>query len=412
MMHNGWQTRRAIIHMRRTHGGMGSSQDPGPVSPLRYLVLPALLMKRGMHGRRGTGLRLLGLILLPGVLTITLTAAGGHHHGGSPPTTTTSTTTTTTKGSGSGIALGFTSFQPTPPDGVASYQSAIGSLPDFYEWFEPWPNSEAGAGTTDATAPLYLASQASMMESDHLTPIISWGTNDIPLIDIVNGDYDAYLADTVALVETYPGNVYIRLDWEMNGTWSGYNPYNSDQPAGTTPATFVAMWQHIVSYFQNAGVTNVKWIWAPNVDGGLSGCDASGSTTGCMAQYYPGNAYVNYVGLDGYNDASVWQTPQQIFAAPYSELEGITSDPVIITETSSLEATSSQARAGDSKATWIGQLASYLPALGNIAGVCWFNQTALLNNVETNFQVDTSASALSAWKSDFVSNTEYQGALP
>ena len=198
----------------------------------------------------------------------------------------------------------------------------------------------------------------------------------------------------------------------MNGSWAGYSPSNSDQPAGTTPATFVAMWQHVVNYFRAAGVTNVKWVWSPNVDGGTSGCDAAGSTTACMAPYYPGDNYVDYVGLDGYNDASVWQTPSQIFGAAYSELEGITSKPVIITETSSLEATRSQSRAGDSKAQWIGQLDTYLPTLGNIAGVCWFNQVALNNGVETNFDVDTSAAALSAWEKDFVTNPEYQGKLP
>jgi len=77
----------------------------------------------------------------------------------------------------------------------------------------------------------------------------------------------------------------------MNGSWSDWNPDNSAQPAGETPATYVAMWQHVVNYFRSAGVTNVKWVWAPNVDGG----------DGSMAAYYPGDSYVDYVGLDGYN---------------------------------------------------------------------------------------------------------------
>ena len=182
----------------------------------RRFVLPGLLMKRGIHSRRHTGLRLLGLLLLPGVLTVSLTAFGGHHHGGSPPTTTTSTTTSTSTTttstttttteqptSANQIALGFAAFQPTTQ--FTEYQSAVGSLPEFMEWFEPWPNSEAGAGTTDATAPLYLGSQAQLMESDNLTPLISWGTNDIPLTDIVNGEPRRLLGDPVALAETYPG---------------------------------------------------------------------------------------------------------------------------------------------------------------------------------------------------------------
>ncbi|MDR3648561.1 MAG: glycosyl hydrolase [Acidimicrobiales bacterium] len=273
-----------------------------------------------------------------------------------------------------------------------------------------WPNGEPGAGSN---TPLYWTSDGQMMVTDHLTPMISWGSNDLSLNAINAGQFDSsVLGPAATLAKAFPGTLFIRFDWEMNGSWAPYSPNNSIQPSGETPATFVTAWQHVVTYFRNAGVTNVKWVWAPNVDGGTSGCGAPGGSTSCMSAYYPGDNYVDYVGLDGYNDASVWQTPQQIFGASYSQLEGITSKPVIITETSSLEATSSQVSAGDSKAAWIGQLATYLPTLRNVVGVTWFNQTALNNNIETNFQIDTSAAALAAWKSDFVNNPEYQGALP
>ena len=80
----------------------------------------------------------------------------------------------------------------------------------------------------------------------------------------------------------------------MNGSWSSWNPDNAAQSGlAETPSTYVAMWQHVVNYFRNAGVTNVKWVWAPNVDDG----------TGTMAAYYPGDGYVDDVGLDGYNNA-------------------------------------------------------------------------------------------------------------
>jgi len=325
-----------------------------------------------------------------------------------PKTTTTTTRPTTTTPVAPGgqgphpLALGFAVFQPTAQ--FQNYQSVVGTLPDFLEWYQSWPTSAADS----AMAPLYWGSQEQLVEADHLTPLISWGTGTIPLSSIVAGADDAIaLGPAVALAKSYPGTLYIRLDWEMNGAWAPYSPNNSDQPQGETPATFVAMWQHVVNYFRVAGVTNVRWVWSPNVDGG----------TGTMAAYYPGDAYVDDVALDGYNyaytEGAEWQTPQQIFGASYAELESITHKPVIIAETSSVEANTTEASEGLSKALWIQQLSSYLPTLSNVIAVCWFHQPALVNGYGTvDFGVDTSSAALNAWEQYFVMNPEYLGKLP
>jgi hypothetical protein len=349
----------------------------------------------------------MAIVMTVGAIITVTTAASSHRgHGPSPTTTTTSTTTTTTEApSGNPIALGFATFQPwsvalvTLDPNFAAYQNSVGSLPDFYEWYMSWPSIGG--------APLYWGSQETLMVDDHLTPVISWETDTLSLPAITAGDYDASdLAPSVALAKAYPGTLYIRLDWEMNGSWTDWNPANAAQPAGETPATYVAMWQHVVNYFRAAGVTNVKWVWAPNVDGG----------DGSMAAYYPGDAYVDYVGLDGYNYAytqsAPWLTPAQVFGPSYTELEGITHKPVIITETSSVEANKSESSAGDSKAQWIQQLSTYLPSLGNVVGLCWFNQTAEVGTTDVNFGVNSSSTALTAWKKDIVDNPEYAGKLP
>ena len=203
------------------------------------------------------------------------------------------------------LALGFAVWDSAGSQ-FHNYLSAAGKLPNFVEWYTAWPNSEAGAGPD---APLFSSSQEQSVLQNHLVPLVSWGSDDIPLTAIVNGSEDATtLLPAVALAKSYPGTLYIRLDWEMNGPWAPYSPLNPDQPTSETPATFVAMWQHVVQYFRAAGVSNVRWVWSPNVDGG----------TGTMASYYPGDSYVDDVALDGYNYAHYqgsWVTPQQVFAA-------------------------------------------------------------------------------------------------
>jgi len=314
----------------------------------------------------------------------------------------TTTTTVSSAKNNHGLALGFAVFQPTGQ--FQNYQSAVGKLPNFLEWYQSWP-------TGSTSAPLYWGSQEQLVQENNLTPLISWSTDDIPLATVINGATDgedvAVLAPAAALAKSYPGSLYIRLDWEMNGSWSAWNPSNAAQAGlGETPATFIAMWQHVVNYFRDAGVTNVKWVWSPNVDGG----------TNTMAAYYPGDNYVDDVALDGYNYAytqgAPWLTPQQVFGASYAELEGITQKPVIIAETSSVEANSTEAAQGLSKALWIQQLSTYLPTLSNVIAVCWFDQPGSVAGYGTvNFSVNTSSAALGAWERDFVTNREYRGAL-
>jgi hypothetical protein len=338
---------------------------------------------------------------IAGARAKTPTRTTGPKHG-----TSTTTTPASSAPSAHPLALGVAVFQPTTQ--FQNYQSAVGTLPSFLEWYQSWP----AIGAESSSAPLYWGSQEQLVQTDKLTPIISWSTDAIPLNTIVNGASDGEdaiaLAPAAALAKQYPGTLYIRLDWEMNGSWSQWNPGNAAQAGqGETPATFVAMWQHVVNYFRTAGVTNVRWVWSPNVD----------STGVTLGEYYPGDSYVDDVALDGYNYAYLqdtsWMTPQQVFGASYADLEKITHKPVIIAETSSAEANGTEAAQGVSKALWMQQLSSYLPTLSNVVALCWFDQPALVTGFGTvDFSVNTSSSALAAWDTYFVDNPEYQGRLP
>jgi mannan endo-1,4-beta-mannosidase len=69
---------------------------------------------------------------------------------------------------------------------------------------------------------------------------------------------------------------------EMNGDWFWWG--------GKDPAPFVRVWRHMFDDFSRTrGLDNLLWVYAPN----------QGSNT---ARYYPGNGYVDLVGLDAYTD--------------------------------------------------------------------------------------------------------------
>jgi mannan endo-1,4-beta-mannosidase len=69
---------------------------------------------------------------------------------------------------------------------------------------------------------------------------------------------------------------------EMNGGWFWWG--------GKNPATFVKLWRQMFDYFtETKGLNNLLWVYAPN-----HGDNA--------ADYYPGDEYVDLVGLDAYTD--------------------------------------------------------------------------------------------------------------
>ncbi len=315
------------------------------------------------------------------------------------PTPTASSSPTPAQAVPGHIALGFAVWDPTYPTSgnqFQNYQAAVGSTPNFVEFYQdPW---QCGGQTGE---PLFWGNEEQLLTSDHLTPVISWGTNSIPLTYILGGGCNAYIDQSAAAAKTWPGSVYIRLDWEMNGSWSAWNPAKQ----GVSDATFVQFWQYVVNRFAADGVTNVKWVWAPNID-------QNGSRP--FGAYYPGNSYVNMVGLDGYNYAwaqgDAWQTFAQLFQASYNEMLSVApGKQIMISEVSSVEANSAEAATGVSKAGWIQQMAAYIPAsMPQVTALCWFDQPT----GGINYSVNSSATALAAWDKYIVGASDYQGRLP
>ena len=95
------------------------------------------------------------------------------------------------------------------------------------------------------------------------------------------GDYDRHFRRLAQnLVNAGENDAIIRLGWEFNlatSTWS------TDRPAD-----FVAYWRHIVKAMRSVPGQDFEFDWNPNV----------GATAYDATLYYPGKAYVDYIGVD------------------------------------------------------------------------------------------------------------------
>jgi len=119
-----------------------------------------------------------------------------------------------------------------------------------------------------------------------MTPMVSWN---LPLSDgsVTSGKRDAYLRAQADAVKKFGKPVFIRLDWEMNATW--YPEWNV--PA-VSPSAFIAAWRHVYDVFQGEGASNAAFVWCVNVWRGPNNTENSA--------WYPGDGYVDWVGVDGY----------------------------------------------------------------------------------------------------------------
>jgi beta-mannanase len=157
------------------------------------------------------------------------------------------------------------------------------------------------------------------------------------LQEIIDGDYDAYFQSWAQETKAFGEPVWICFDGEMNGDW--HNGSGAANGGGTFdgygdptkpdgPERFVDAWRHVHDIFAAAGADNVAWVWSVNQE------DWPSEYWNRFENYYPGDAYVDWLGVDGYNwGGSDWRSFTQVFDEALGRLRGITTErPVIIAE--------------------------------------------------------------------------------
>jgi hypothetical protein len=200
------------------------------------------------------------------------------------------------------MAAGFAAFSATssgasnpPPlgiyegyensSGVHSLGSAIGQQPAYamdYLDATSWSSMESGAANEAAS---WSTSGYSMTFSVPMLP-----NSGATLADGAAGDYDSYFASIAqGLVANGEASSILRIGWEFNGDWTAWYADSSDS------SEFVTYWQQIVNTIRSVPGADFKFEWCPNI--------GESSATGNLANYYPGNGYVDYIGEDVYDQA-------------------------------------------------------------------------------------------------------------
>ncbi len=251
---------------------------------------------------------------------------------------------------------------------VLELETKLGRRLDIVHWFTNWDNPYFPELVEDA-------SQGGRL------PLISWQPHRQSVADIAAGRYDSYMHDWALGAATAPGPVYVRPFPEMNGNWTSWN--------GDTP-TFRAAWRRMVGIFEDAGATNVRWVFSPNVT------DEPRTEANKMEHYYPGHEYVDVLALDGYNwgDANVhhpaWRSFTEIFEVGYERVTAMGEQPVWIAEFASSDE-------GGDKAEWVTEMFS-TPGFDRVEALIWFDE-----NKEADWRITSGVDVLNAFQAALTS---------
>jgi hypothetical protein len=150
-------------------------------------------------------------------------------------------------------------------------------------------------------------------------PIVRWEPYSARLVDIARGRHDPYLKSFAAAVRALNLPMAMTFAHEMNGHW---------YPWGATKnkaRDFVAAWRRIHRIFSDADAGNVIWAWTPNVISGAEGVRLAG--------WYPGDAYVDWIGIDGYFTNTGPRTYRGLFGPTMAEVGRFAKRPFLIVET-------------------------------------------------------------------------------
>ena len=239
---------------------------------------------------------------------------------------------------------------------------------DGYQYFQPaWMNAVRAHGSIP------------LVTWDPWDPTLGANQPTYSLQNIINGNFDSYIVKWAQASKAWGHPYFLRFAHEMNGNW---NPW-SEPVNGNKAGQFVLAWRHVHAIFTAQGLTNVTWVWSPNIDF---------SSSMPLRELYPGDSYVDWVAMDGYNWGNIgawhtWDSFSTLFQQTYNEMLAITSKPMMIGEMASTEQ-------DGNKAAWISDAyTSQIPHnFSRIRAVIWFDQ-----DKETDWRIESSFTAQNAF---------------
>ncbi|MDX6744725.1 glycoside hydrolase family 26 protein [Actinocorallia sp. A-T 12471] len=205
-----------------------------------------------------------------------------------------------------------------------------------------------------------------------IVSLLVWEPFETGLGAIADGSEDDRVVRFARAVRDLDIPLVLSFAHEMNGNWYPWGTKKNE------PEDFLAAHRHLHDLFVKEGTTNVIWLWSPNVP--------SNSGKYKFQPYWPGDAYVDWVGPIGYfewsNDSRSFD---QLFGPSLTALRKFTKRPVLFPETASPPSAD--------KPRYIAELYQAIKSRKDLLGVVWFNL-----NKEHDWRVQSDTASLTAFR--------------
>ena len=227
-----------------------------------------------------------------------------------------------------------------------------------------------------------------------------------PLARIARGDVDEALERWARAARDTRLPMLVDFAPEMNGDWFPWSGiYAGGEQDG--PETYRAAFRHVVEVFRRAGADNVGFAFHANVR------SAPDEPWNDLARYYPGDDYVDWIGVSAYGGVLPgfdWEPLRQALDEVYPKLAALSpTKPIAVLETGVIE------EQGKDKAAWI-RAAYRALASGRYprvkAAVWWHERWTNDDDRPSDVRIDSDSAATAAYRSavagpGFVTRPEY-----
>ena len=220
-------------------------------------------------------------------------------------------------------------------------------------------------------------------------PLISWPGGRWPAgvnaQSILSGSQDATIRSVADALRALGKPVFLRFAFNMD-----------DRPGGPRyigePTEVIAAWRRVHRMFEARGATNVTWVWC---------AIGSNFAKGRAQSYYPGDAYVDWIGTDDFSfwpkrftSAGTWRSFQQMFSAFYA-WAAPRGKPLMIAATGAQEDPVDPQR----KARWIAEAGQTMKTtMPRIKAFVYWHADHATPEGDAQFWIDTSSASLTAFR--------------
>ena len=179
------------------------------------------------------------------------------------------------------------------------------------------------------------------------------------LAKIAKGSQDKNLVALGRQTKRLKVTPIIRPMPEMNTPWYPWSGTANKNNAKSYRAAFTRVRKQL-----KKGNRKLNVMWAPYVR------SFPEKPTNTIANYFPGPAAVDLVGVSGYNFGTfktfAWADPFDLFRVAYRDISALSAKPFWIAETGSTNK-------GGSKALWISRMGNLQSKFPKLAGVVWYD---------------------------------------